>query len=100
MFASVLAEVKGLGDGSEKGASLPSCIVLKIPLWFAVTEIEGFFNLLFSHFLTLYPLNEPATRSQLTTLLKTISASSDQTSARYRVCDYSQYKSHCVYSNS
>ncbi|PIL37471.1 hypothetical protein GSI_01165 [Ganoderma sinense ZZ0214-1] len=66
VFTSVLAEVKGLGDGSEK-------------------EIEGFFNLLFSHFLALYPLDEPATRSQLATLLKTISASSDQTSARYRI---------------
>ncbi|KAM5534416.1 hypothetical protein V8D89_011883 [Ganoderma adspersum] len=66
VFTSVLAEVKGLGDGSEK-------------------EIEGFFNLLFSHFLALYPFSEPETRSQLATLLKTISASSDQTSARYRV---------------
>ncbi|KAI1796046.1 PCI-domain-containing protein [Ganoderma leucocontextum] len=66
VFASVLSEVKGLGDGSEK-------------------EIEGFFNLLFSHFLTLYPLNEPETRPQLATLLKTISVSSDQITARYRI---------------
>ena len=95
MFTSVLAEVKGLGDGSEKGASLPNYLILKISLRVAA-EIEGFFNLLFSHFLALYPLSEPGTRSQLATLLKTISASSDQTSARYRMCGICHYKSYCV----
>ncbi len=84
VFTSVLVEVKGLGDGSEKGASLPSYLISKISLWSAA-EIEGFFNLFFSHFLALYPLDEPETRSQLAILLKTISASSNQASARYRM---------------
>ncbi|TBU32985.1 PCI-domain-containing protein [Dichomitus squalens] len=66
VFGTVLPEVKGLGDGSEK-------------------DIEGFFNLLFSHFLVLYPLDEPSTHSQLTTLLNTISASPDHTPVKYRI---------------
>ncbi|EJF62277.1 PCI-domain-containing protein [Dichomitus squalens LYAD-421 SS1] len=66
IFGTVLPEVKGLGDGSEK-------------------EIEGFFNLLFSHFLVLYSLDEPSTHSQLATLLNTISASPDHTPVKYRI---------------
>ncbi|KAI9064881.1 PCI-domain-containing protein [Trametes sanguinea] len=66
VLASVIEQVKGLGEGSEK-------------------EIEGFFNLLFSHLLTLFSLDAPETRSHLDTLLKIIIAAPDHTSAKYRI---------------
>ncbi|KAI0751139.1 PCI-domain-containing protein [Daedaleopsis nitida] len=66
VLGSVLDEVKGLGDASEK-------------------EIEGFFNLLFSHFLTLYPIDAPETRSYLDKLLTTISSAPDHTPTKYRI---------------
>ncbi|KAI0722590.1 PCI-domain-containing protein [Earliella scabrosa] len=66
VLGSVLEEVKGLGDGSDK-------------------EIEGFYNLLFSHFLTLYSVDAPETRSHLERLLSTISSSPDHTSTKYRI---------------
>ncbi|KAI0920978.1 hypothetical protein AcW1_004894 [Taiwanofungus camphoratus] len=63
----VLTQVKGLGDGTEK-------------------EVEGFFNLLFSHFLTLLPLDAPETKEQLVTLLQTIATSPEQTTfTKYRI---------------
>ncbi|KAI0650392.1 PCI-domain-containing protein [Trametes meyenii] len=66
VFGTVLSQVKGLGEGSEK-------------------EIEGFFNLLFSHFLTLFPLDSPDTRAHLDPLLKTIVSASDHTPTKYRI---------------
>ncbi|OSD04495.1 PCI-domain-containing protein [Trametes coccinea BRFM310] len=66
VLVSVIEQVKGLGAGSEK-------------------EIEGFFNLLFSHFLTLFSLDAPETRSHLDSLLKTIIAAPDHTTAKYRI---------------
>ncbi|KDQ64446.1 hypothetical protein JAAARDRAFT_28075 [Jaapia argillacea MUCL 33604] len=66
IFAMVLAEVKGLGDGSEK-------------------EIEGFFNLLYAHLLTLYPVGSAETRTHVVTLLKTISLSPSGTPSKYRI---------------
>ncbi|KAF8165632.1 hypothetical protein B0H34DRAFT_671432 [Crassisporium funariophilum] len=66
ILSKVLADVKGLGDGSDK-------------------EIEGFFNLLFAHLLALYPSTSPELKQYLNTLLKTISASSDRLSIKYRI---------------
>ncbi|KAH9927090.1 PCI-domain-containing protein [Epithele typhae] len=66
VLGSVLQEVKGLGEGSEK-------------------EIEGFFNLLFSHLLTLYPLDAPEIRTRLDALLKAISSSPGHSSTKYRI---------------
>ncbi|KAF9809857.1 hypothetical protein IEO21_07218 [Rhodonia placenta] len=66
VLTMVLGEVKGLGDGSEK-------------------EIEGFFNLLFSHLITLLPLGEPETKAHLAALLETISTSSNHTPIKYRI---------------
>ncbi|KAL4247025.1 translation initiation factor 3 subunit M [Abortiporus biennis] len=62
----VLAEVKGLGDGSER-------------------ESEGFFNLLFAHLLSLFPVDSAETKQHLTTLLQTISSSEEQPSIKYRI---------------
>ncbi|KAK0206856.1 PCI domain-containing protein [Desarmillaria ectypa] len=67
IFAMVVAEVKGLGDGSDK-------------------EIEGFFNLLFSHLLSLYPYDSPKTREYITQLLGTVtSAPAQHTAIKYRI---------------
>ncbi|KDR84042.1 hypothetical protein GALMADRAFT_236648 [Galerina marginata CBS 339.88] len=67
ILSKLLVEVRGLGDGSDK-------------------EIEGFFNLLFAHIISLYPQNSPEVKQYLTSLLKTISSShSDRLSVKYRV---------------
>lgn len=63
----VLTEVKGLGEGSDK-------------------EIEGFFNLLYSHLFSLYPIDSSETEKFLTSLLQTISlAPPEHTSIKYRI---------------
>ncbi|KAF8915392.1 hypothetical protein CPB85DRAFT_1294258 [Mucidula mucida] len=63
----VMKEIKGLGEGSEK-------------------EIEGFFNLIYSHILSLYPPDSPTTREYITALLQTISsAPASHTSIKYRI---------------
>ncbi|KAK0461800.1 uncharacterized protein EV420DRAFT_129738 [Desarmillaria tabescens] len=67
IFAMVMAEVKGLGDGSDK-------------------EIEGFFNLLFSHIFSLYSYESPMTREYVIQLLGTVtSAPAQQTAIKYRI---------------
>ena len=68
MLGSVLQEVKGLGEGSDKGVYSRRSYVCNI-LNASSSEIEGFFNLLFSHFVVLYPLDAPETRSRLEALL-------------------------------
>jgi len=51
------------------------------------TEIEGFFNLIYSHLFALYPPGTPEAKTYLTSLLQTISsAPSDRPSIRYRMC--------------
>ncbi|KAK7470302.1 hypothetical protein VKT23_001733 [Stygiomarasmius scandens] len=67
VFAMVLSEVKGLGDGNEK-------------------EIEGFFNLIYAHLFTLFPSDTPGAKQHLDALLQTISsAPSEQSSIKYRI---------------
>ncbi|KAI0638546.1 PCI-domain-containing protein [Trametes polyzona] len=66
VLSTVVEQVKGLGEGTDK-------------------EIEGFFNLLFSHFLTLQPLDSPERRSRLDGLLKAIVSSSGHTSTKLRI---------------
>ncbi|KAG6828491.1 hypothetical protein H0H92_007806 [Tricholoma furcatifolium] len=60
IFQMVVAEVKGLGDGTEKGAhkflNNKSQLTIK-------TEVEGFFNLLFSHLYSLYASDGSDTRT-------------------------------------
>ncbi|KAF7792843.1 hypothetical protein EIP86_003944 [Pleurotus ostreatoroseus] len=62
----VLKEVKGLGEGTER-------------------ESEGFFNLLFAHFLSLFPLDAPETKNHITTLLHTITAAEKPATIKYRI---------------
>ncbi|KAL0580738.1 hypothetical protein V5O48_001296 [Marasmius crinis-equi] len=67
IFSMVISEVKGLGDGSEK-------------------EIEGFFNLIYSHFLALCPPNSSEAKQHLDTILKAVSsAPTEQNYNKYRV---------------
>ncbi|KAK7696295.1 hypothetical protein QCA50_000949 [Cerrena zonata] len=66
ILVTVLGEVKGLGEGSER-------------------EIEGFFNLLLSHSLVLLPLDAPETKEQLATLFQTISSAEGSSSTKYRI---------------
>ncbi|KAJ7437096.1 hypothetical protein B0H11DRAFT_1754064 [Mycena galericulata] len=67
ILSMVLVDVKGLGDGSEK-------------------EIEGFFNLIYSHLFSLYAADSPETKQFVAGLIQTISsAPSEQTSIRYRL---------------
>ena len=49
------------------------------------SEIEGFFNLLFSHFLTLLPLDASETKEQLNALLQTVSSAEAPSSTKYRM---------------
>jgi hypothetical protein len=52
------------------------------------SEIEGFFNLLYSHLFALYPADSPDTTRYLTALLQTISSSSsEQATIKYRMYD-------------
>ncbi|KII95260.1 hypothetical protein PLICRDRAFT_34102 [Plicaturopsis crispa FD-325 SS-3] len=67
LFTMVLNEVKGVGTGSEK-------------------EIEGFFNLLYSHLFSLFAADSSELKQHLTTLLTTISSSpSEQAAIKYRI---------------
>jgi translation initiation factor 3 subunit M len=67
IFLMVLREVKGLGDGSEK-------------------EIEGFFNLLYSHLFSLYSADSPEAKQYVAVLLQTISTSaSEHAPIKYRI---------------
>ncbi|EGO02107.1 hypothetical protein SERLA73DRAFT_177851 [Serpula lacrymans var. lacrymans S7.3] len=67
IFSAVLNEVKGLGDGNEK-------------------EIEGFFNLLYSHLFSLWDSELDGARKHVTTLLRIISSSTSENPApKYRI---------------
>ena len=48
-------------------------------------EIEGFFNLVYSHLFTLFAVDAPETKKILTGLLQTIATSSDHVSIQYRL---------------
>ena len=84
IFLMVLREVKGLGDGSEKGAYLAKST--KRDNTEPLSEIEGFFNLLYSHLFALHPTDSSETAQYLTSLLQTISSSpSEQAAIKYRM---------------
>ncbi|KAF7332451.1 Eukaryotic translation initiation factor 3 subunit M [Mycena kentingensis (nom. inval.)] len=67
VFSMVLAETKSLGDGSEK-------------------EIEGFFNLINAHLLSLYAPDSPEIAQHTSALIQVFSAAStEQTFLKYRL---------------
>ncbi|KAF7294350.1 Eukaryotic translation initiation factor 3 subunit M [Mycena chlorophos] len=65
VFSMVLAETKSLGEGSEK-------------------EIEGFFNLINAHLLSLYAPNSPESSQHVSALIALFSAS-EQRQLKYRL---------------
>ncbi|KAF9450675.1 hypothetical protein P691DRAFT_700875 [Macrolepiota fuliginosa MF-IS2] len=67
IFLKLLEEIKQLGEGNDK-------------------EIEGFFNLVFSHLFTLWQTGSQEIREHLNTLLQTLSSSpAERTSIKYRI---------------
>lgn len=59
------------------------------------SEIEGFFNLLYSHLFALYPAHSPEAKQYLTVLLQTISTSpSEQAPIKYRMYEQSLHIYH------
>lgn len=81
VFSMTIGEVKGLGDGSEKGREQKNFSVADLQI-----DIEGFFNLLYAHLFDLYPPGSPELQDFLAKLLQAISsAPSEQTFIRYRL---------------
>lgn len=80
----MLKELKGLGEGSEKGEQHePSCVGQYSNIHI---EIEGFFNLIFSHLFALYSSDASLLKTTLDDLLNTIaSAPSSHTTVKYRM---------------
>ncbi|KAF8462486.1 PCI-domain-containing protein [Russula ochroleuca] len=66
VFSAVLGDVKGLGEGTER-------------------EIEGFFNLIYAHLLTLWPIDSPETINRVSSLLPIITSSTGESAAKYRI---------------
>ena len=88
VFSLVLGDVNGLGEGSERGAS-QIFAHLDAPHFFTLleTEIEGFFNLLYAHILTLWPIDSPETKKHVSDLLPIITSSTTaESTIKYRMC--------------
>ncbi|KAI0340745.1 PCI-domain-containing protein [Trametopsis cervina] len=66
VLVKVLGEVKGLGSGNER-------------------EIEGFFNLLFAHFLSLLPQESSDAREHLSSVLQAITSHTEPAPVKYRI---------------
>ena len=49
------------------------------------TEIEGFFNLLYAHLLTLWPVDSPETKNRVFDLLPIITSSTAESATKYRM---------------
>jgi hypothetical protein len=49
------------------------------------TEIEGFFNLLYAHLLTLWPADSPETKNRVFDLLPIITSSTAESATKYRM---------------
>ena len=80
----MLADVKGLGEGSDKGEFLHEIRVDTDGN--DATEVEGFFNLLFAHLFALYSPGSPELKQYIISLLKVLSSSSsDRLSIKYRM---------------
>ena len=85
----VLGEIKNLGQGSDRGMSIWRIFVMCTGLKSSIarSETEGFFNLLYSHILSLFPDTSKA-QEHLGPLLATISsAPSEFPTIKYRMYD-------------
>jgi len=61
-------------------------ILTRSRLTLLVTEIEGFFNLLYAHLLRLWPTDSPETKNRVSNLLPIITSSTGVSAAKYRMC--------------
>jgi translation initiation factor 3 subunit M len=75
ILSMVLKEVKGLGEGSDKGIYPASRTKVSCSSGL-LAETEGFFNLLYAHLFDLYPSDSTQTREFITGLLQNLSSSS------------------------
>ncbi|KZT24562.1 PCI-domain-containing protein [Neolentinus lepideus HHB14362 ss-1] len=66
ILSMVIGEVHGFGDGSDR-------------------EIEGFFNLLYSHLLVVYPVDSTETKEHISYLLQVFSSSPTESPIKYRI---------------
>jgi hypothetical protein len=83
----VVDTVTEFGEGSSRG-TFPVTPWLVPRHLSVILEIEGFFNLLFAHFLTLFDLESAETRKRVDTLLQTLTSSPTESAIKYRTCDY------------
>ncbi|KAG8711081.1 hypothetical protein FRC08_016338 [Ceratobasidium sp. 394] len=87
LIGMVREKVVGLGEGSERGMLLHLIQPLRPLPWplTQITEIEGFFNLLISHLVTLFT-STPDLEPHVSALVSTITAAPEaQSSIVYRV---------------
>jgi len=49
------------------------------------TEIEGFFNLLYAHLLSLWPVDSSETKNRVSNLLRIITSSTVESATKYRM---------------
>jgi len=85
ILSKILADVTGLGEGSDKGRSIVK-VILSVPD--IGVETEGFFNLLFAHLFSLHTIGSPELDKYLDELLTVLSISlTDRLPIRFRVYD-------------
>lgn len=83
VFESVLKNTKGLGQGTDKGMCGHGLLARPSD---NAAEIEGFFNLLYSHLFILWQVDSSETRQHVIYLLNVISSSpSNSASVKYRM---------------
>lgn len=82
----LVPEVKGLGEGSGKGAWFVYLWNVRSDQLRCFTpEIEGFFNLLFAHLFSLFPIHSNEIKAHVDTLIKAIASSKSQFPTKYRL---------------
>ena len=87
VLSLLVPEVKGLGEGSEKGTRYlanpwnvqPGQLKSLLP------EVEGFFNLLFARLFNLFPTDSDEIKVHVGILLKAITSSKGHFSSQYRL---------------
>ena len=88
VLSLLVPEVKGLGEGSEKGArylhASLACSTRSTERFFP-PEVEGFFNLLFAHLFNLFPIDSDEIKEHTDTLLKAITSARGRFSSQYRL---------------
>ena len=86
VLSLLVPEVKGLGEGSEKGPSFMHLQNAESDQLRSFTpEVEGFFNLLFAHLFSLFPINSNEIKVHVDSLINTIVSSKSRFPTKYRL---------------